>query len=173
MTFVVLFILAVVWALYLASWLRSRAHHRSRNSISSFSRHLLVLDRTRNDDAFSAPALSVAGRQIQPRLDPLVRPPQVHGLLGGAPITRQDAQRRRRDVLLLLGGLTAVGALAAVTLGGIAVWFLLIFGAVTAGFVFLLVRGQRLADERAEKVRYLPQSPALSEQTLALQRLAR
>ncbi len=66
-----------------------------------------------------------------------------------------------------------MGALAAVTLGGFVTYLFLAFGAVAAAYVFLLVRGQRLADERAEKVRYLPQSSALSEQTLALQRLAR
>ena len=44
----VLFILAVVWALYLASWLRSRAQgRRNSNSIASFNKHLSVLERAR------------------------------------------------------------------------------------------------------------------------------
>lgn len=44
----VLIILAVVWALYLLSWLRSHATHRrqSSNSIASFTEHLSVLQRT-------------------------------------------------------------------------------------------------------------------------------
>ena len=42
----VLFLLAVVWAIYIASWARSRTEHRSVNSISSFTKHLSVLERT-------------------------------------------------------------------------------------------------------------------------------
>ena len=46
LTFLVLFVLAVVWAVYLVSWMRSRTSHRRVNSISSFSNHLSILERT-------------------------------------------------------------------------------------------------------------------------------
>ena len=45
MTYLILFILAVVWAVYLASWLRSRTENSRTNSISSFARHMNTLER--------------------------------------------------------------------------------------------------------------------------------
>ena len=45
MTILVLFVLAVVWAVYLVSWIRSRTEHHRVNSISSFSNHLSILER--------------------------------------------------------------------------------------------------------------------------------
>ena len=60
-TFVVLFLLAVIWAVYLASWIRSRSEHRSVNSISSFNKHLSVLERT-SRRARASPARSDSAR---------------------------------------------------------------------------------------------------------------
>jgi hypothetical protein len=85
-----------------------------------------------------------------------VRPPQVRGLFGGAPVTVTDAQRRRREVLTLLtvlGGATIVGYLA---LGGVFAYAALVANGALAMYVMLLVRAQKLAEERYEKVRYLP-----------------
>jgi hypothetical protein len=158
-TFVVLLILAVIWALYLASWMRSRAQVRSRNSISSFNQHLSVLERARPAGLGEADLQPVAVRSLAPRPhDPLVRPPQVNGLLSGAPITLRDARRRRRDILLLLIGVTAVAATLYMLVGGVTVYLLAASGGAMGGYIFLLLRAQSLAAERAEKVHYLHQA---------------
>ena len=86
----ILFVLAVVWAVYLASWLRNRSEHKSVNSISSFSRHLSVLERA-----------TPGSRQ------PVSRAQVPGNFPGYAPVRRNGmslstARRRRRDVLFVL-----------------------------------------------------------------------
>ncbi len=144
----VLFILALVWAIYLASWFRSRTEHRRVNSISSFNRHLSVLERT-------SPArhgISAVSRSP--------RPPSIHGPVRTADpvMTLTDARRRRRDVLYALTGGALVGLVLAVTLGGPFVVLCGLAVALLAGYVVALVRAQQLAQERRAKVRYLRQT---------------
>ena len=144
----VLFILAVVWAVYLASWFRSRTEHRRVNSISSFNRHLSVLERT-------SPArhgISAVARSP--------RPPSIYGPVrtAGPGMTLTDARRRRRDVLYALTGVALVGLVLAVTLGGPFVVLCVLAVALLAGYVVALVRAQQLAQERRAKVRYLRQT---------------
>lgn len=143
----VLFILALVWAIYLLSWFRSRLGHRSVNSISSFNRHLSVLERT-------SPArhgISAVGRPV--------RPASIYGPARAAPVmTVADARRRRRDVLYGLTGLALVALVLAVTLGGPFVVLCSLAVVLLAGYVVALVRAQHLAQERRAKVRYLRQS---------------
>jgi hypothetical protein len=159
-TLVVLLILAAIWALYLASWLRSRARIRSANTISSFNRHLSVLERAR-PVGVAAPSLHAVGatpliRSSVPRPhDPLVRPPQVRGLLSGPPITVHDARRRRRTVLLLLVVVAALSTVPYLLLGSAFAYLAVVGCTLLASYVFLLVRAQKLVDERREKVRYL------------------
>jgi hypothetical protein len=159
-TFVVLVILAIVWALYLASWLRSRAQIRTRNTISSFNHHLSVLERARPAGVEVTPLRAVGPSLVRspaPRPhDPLVRPPQVRGLLGGAPITVVDAQRRRREVLSVLVALCALSFVPLVLVGGVFSYVTVGMCSVLATYVFLLVRAKKLMDERQEKVHYLP-----------------
>lgn len=155
----VLFILAVVWAVYLASWFRSRSETRSVNSISSFSRHLSVLERTapgaRTSPARAAdfgPARAAAG------LGPLGSP--------GAPRSAQSmAKKRRKDILMGLLTATAVTALAGFFMGGVA---LLLFGlslVLTVAYVVLLAQAQKRLVEKRTKVRYLaPQHTASSSE---------
>jgi hypothetical protein len=160
-TFVVLLILAIVWALYLASWLRSRAQIRTANTVSSFNQHLSVLERARPAGVEVTPFRPVGGaslvRSAAPRPhDPLVRPPQVRGLLSGSPITVTDAQRRRRDVLVVLSFAAIFSFVPLILLGGVFSYITVGFCSVLATYVFLLVRAQKLMEERQEKVRYLP-----------------
>jgi hypothetical protein len=141
---VVLFLLAVVWAIYLASWLKNRGEHRSVNSISSFNKHLSVLERT-------SPARQGVVSRSQgsaPVGYGLVRRPSV--------MTRSEARRRRRDVLFALAGAVLVTLMFTVVLGGPFVWLQLITDVLFVGYVVLLLRTQRLAVERRNKVRYLP-----------------
>jgi hypothetical protein len=146
-TFVVLFLLAVIWAIYLASWLKSRGEHRSVNSISSFNKHLSVLERT------SPARQGVSTGPSRPQSSAavgygLVRRPAV--------MTRNEARRRRRDVLFALGGAVLVTLMLTVVVGGSFVWLQLLADVLFAGYVVLLLHTQRLAVERRNKVRYLP-----------------
>jgi len=141
---VVLFLLAVIWAVYLASWIRSRSEHRSVNSISSFNKHLSVLERT-------SPARMGPGSSAD------------FGYRRSAVMTRSEARRRRRDVLFLLGGVALVTLMLAVLLGGPFVWLQVLADVALLGYVGLLAHTQRLALERRSKVRYLPAVGAVGE----------
>jgi Flp pilus assembly protein TadB len=146
-TFVVLTILAVVWAIYLVSWFRSRAGHRSVNSISSFNRHLSVLERT-------SPARHGISAVAHP-----ARPASIYGPGRPAPVmTLAAARRRRRDVLYGLTGGVLLALVLAVTLGGPFVVLFPVAVVALFGYVAALVRAQHLAQERKAKVRYLRQS---------------
>jgi hypothetical protein len=140
-TFVVLFLLAVVWAVYLASWLRNRGMHRNVNSISSFSKHLSVLERT-------SPGASL--RPVGGYSGPVGRP------LGAGPaMSINDVRRRRRDVLFGLAGAAVVTFGLAVVVGGPFLLLHLLIDVALVGYVVLLVRLKRLAEDRRTKVRYL------------------
>jgi membrane protein implicated in regulation of membrane protease activity len=156
-TFVVLFILAVVWAVYLASWFRSRSETRSVNSISSFSRHLSVLERTAPGAGTSparaadfGPARAAAG------LGPLGSPV-------GSRSPQSVARKRRKDILMGLLTATAMTALAGFFVGGV---FVLLFGlsfVLTVAYVVLLAQARKRLVEKRAKVRYLaPQHTARS-----------
>lgn len=141
----VLFLLAVIWAVYLASWVRSRSEHRSVNSISSFNKHLSVLERT-------SPARVGPSGPVGPA-----------GVRRSAVMTRSEARRRRRDVLYVLGGAALVTLMLAVLLGGPFVWLQVLADVALLSYVVLLVQTQRLAAERRTKVRYLPPVGAVSD----------
>jgi hypothetical protein len=146
-TFVVLFLLAVVWAIYLASWLRSRSEQRSVNSITSFNKHLSVLERTtpgRNGHATVAVRPPPSG--LPPGYGPMVR---------RSVMTLDEARKRRRDVLYSLGGAALVTLALAFAAGGMLLVLHLGVDALLAAYVVLLARSQRLAAERRTKVRYL------------------
>jgi hypothetical protein len=175
-TFVVLLILAVIWTLYLASWLRNKAHERgSTTSISNFNRHLSVLERTRPVDVAPIQPIGSTLRisSATTRVDPLVRPPRVRGLLGGTPVTRADVRHRRSEILRLLAVLTVLSVVPALVVGGLAAWVAVGLASLLGTYVFLLVRAQKLAQERREKVVYLHHDVEVDEPTLQLQHFAR
>jgi hypothetical protein len=175
-TFVVLLILAVVWTLYLASWLRNKAHERgSTTSISNFNRHLSVLERTRPADIGAVRSIGSTVRisSATTRIDPMVRPPRVRGLFGGTPITLADARHRRAEILRVLAAVTAVSAVPALIVGGPAAWVSVAFASLLGTYIFLLVRAQKLVEERREKVVYLHHDVQVGEPALQLQRFAR
>ena len=141
----VLVILAVVWAVYLVSWVRSRTEHRRENSINSFSNHLSILERTTPG---TTPGTS---RSAGP-------PP---GVLGGAHHfaprrpTLSQAKKRRRDVLVGLLGATGVTLLGAVVMGGPVRYLFALSLVLTVAYVVALASIQKRALERRAKVRYL------------------
>ncbi len=147
----ILFVLAVVWAVYLASWLRNRSEHKSVNSISSFSRHLSVLERATPGGRQSTSARPVAAGQFP----------------GYAPARRNamslsTARRRRRDVLFVLAGAAAVTLVLAVIVGGLFVPLQILADVLLVGYIALLFQGQRRAAERRSKVHYI--GPAVQQQ---------
>lgn len=165
----VLLILAVVWTVYLFTWLRARRDRRGVNSISSFSHHLSVLERT---SPARPSGSSLASRSVG-RPTPIY---PAHSYVAPRPAMSLDAaRRRRRNVLYALAG-AAVTTMVLIPFMGTAMIALnLLVDALLAGYVVLLVRTQRLANERREKVRYLPQSTAVApvaERQYALQRSA-
>lgn len=73
--------------------------------------------------------------------------------LSAAPMTRESARRRRRNVLVGLFGLALINLVLAVTQGGGWVLLSLITMAAFLGFVMLVVQHQRSEVERMTKVR--------------------
>jgi hypothetical protein len=166
---VVLLILAVVWTVYLFTWLRARRDRRGVNSISSFSRHLSVLERTSPTRIGGS---SLAGRSPG-------RPTPIYpavGYVAPRPAMSLDAaRRRRRNVLYVLAGAAVTSMVLIPFMGSLMVVLHLLIDVLLAGYVVLLVRTQRLAAERRDKVRYLPQPSAMApvaERQYALQRSA-
>lgn len=159
MTPVVLVVLALMWAVVGVSWLRSRSDRRGVNSISSFARHLSVLERT-----------SPSGTGYDYRTGAASRPANSFSarLAAASSIDLATARRRRRNVLLALAG-TAVGALVLIPfLGGLAVTVHVLADVLLVAYVVLLVRTQRLAAERRAKVRYLHPLSASSAERVSV-----
>lgn len=146
MTFLVLFVLAVVWAVYLVSWARSRTSHRRVNSISSFSNHLSVLERT-GPSSVRTPVAS--------------RTTSLHGGQYFAPNRPRlsPQKKRRRDVLFGLAGATAFTFLLGLMMGGGAWMLFLLSFAGLVGYVVLLANMQKQKLERRAKVRQLRAAP--------------
>jgi len=156
---VLLIILAVVWAVYLVSWARSRTEHRSVNSISTFNKHLSVLERTAPGRG-SAPT-RIAGSPAPARGSvSLARPafaPTSMRSASGVAMSRQQARERRKNVLFALAGGALVTLALTVLLGGPFVYLFALSGLLLVGYIALLAQTQRVAVERQSKVRYLQQ----------------
>ena len=151
-----LFILAVVWAVYLVSWARSRSENRSVNSISSFSKHLSVLERTTPGGRSSArtrladsPAPLRSGSLARPAFAPTRYRP------AGTVMSRRQARERRKNVLFALVGAALVTLLLTLVVGGAFLYLHLLIDLMLVAYVVLLAQTQRLAVERQQKVRYL------------------
>ena len=131
----VLVILAVLWAVVLVPpLLRSRTEARRSDSIGDFSYRLGVLSKTGGH-------ASAAGSQ--PR--------------GYARAGMSRAQRRRRDVLIVLGGLAVLTLGVAAGTGSSMMWAVqLLADALLVVYVLALVRMKNVASERRAKVAYLP-----------------
>ena len=170
----VLFIIAVLWALYLVSWAKSRTEHRSVNSISTFNKHLSVLERTA--PGRSAAPTRIAGSPVPLRAGAsLARPAfaPVSYRTAGSAMSRRQAQERRKNILCGLAGAAVVTLTLTVFLGGPMLYLHLLADLFLAAYLVALVQMRRLVEERHHKVRYLPaprerQVPA----TLTLQQSA-
>ena len=143
MTLLVLVILAVIWAaVLLPPYLQNRSESRPADSISTFRNQLSVLERRAT--------IVAPGRPQSPAM---ARMP-VQGQAQRARLARMEAKKRRRDILVTL--LAAAGLTLALTLVLPQVLLVHLFvDALLGGYVALLVRQRRVAEERAMKVRYL------------------
>lgn len=149
----VLFILAIVWAAVLVPpWLQNRSESRPNDSISSFRHQLSVLHRSNLAQQGLLPASRVAS------------------IGSGVPMTRGEARRRRGEVLMTLFAAATLTLVLALLLGGPVLILHLAVDALLVAYVALLVRTQRLATERASKVRYLPRRSEPEPATLLLRR---
>ncbi|MEY2433610.1 MAG: hypothetical protein QOC92_3335 [Acidimicrobiaceae bacterium] len=153
----VLFILAVIWAaVLLPPYLQNRSESRPADSISSFQRQLSVLERR---SVIVNPALQ--------RSAPAGHRQAVSAALR---LSRNEAKKRRRDVLFTLAGAAGLTFLMALMLGG-SVWGLqLICDVLLAAYVVLLAQTQQRVVERDDKVRYLPSRTARPEPAFLLRR---
>ena len=154
-----LIILAVVWAVYLVSWARSRTEHRSVNSISTFNKHLSVLERT-TPGRSSAPTRLEGSPAPQRAAVSLARPafaPTAYRPASTVPMSRSQARERRKNVLFALGGAVLVTLALTVLIGGPVLYLQLLADLLFVGYVGLLVQSQRITVERQSKVRYLQQ----------------
>ena len=146
MTYLILFILAVVWAVYLASWMRSRTETSRTNSISSFARHMHTLER-------ATPRTGIA---IAPRSR------TFPGSASFAPVRQSlsPVKQRRRNVLFSLLGATAVLLLGSMVIGGLLTTLFVLSLMLTGAYVVMLANAQKRVLERRTKVRHLP-APSL------------
>lgn len=180
---VVVLILVVAWTWWgVVTWRdRRQTTGRRVNSIASFSNHLSVLER-------STPATSgvvvrnAAGTVVGPYRPPtastgLAGGPaadRLRNLVSGTPLgstrapagssstlTLSQAQQRRRQLVLGLGGALAVTALLALVVGGVFVPLALAVLAASVAYGVLLVRARRVEIERLTKVRRLASQPAV------------
>lgn len=131
----VLVILAVLWAVVLVPpLLRSRNEARRSDSVGDFSYRLGVLSKTGGHAV-------TAGRHPK----------------GYASSGMSRAQRRRRDVLVVLGGLGVLTLGVAAGTGSSLMWAVqLLADALLVVYVLALVRMKSAATERRAKVAYLP-----------------
>ena len=152
MKFVVLFVLAALWAVVLVPPLLRARTSRSGDSIGDFNYHLGVLSRTNG-----------AGSRRRGGRLPVLSPP-AYGSAGMATFSMTPSHRaakRRRDIVLGLAVAAALTLAFAVFAKSSSVWML--HGAVDLllfGYIGLLAWFRSLQTERSANVRYLPPRPA-------------
>jgi hypothetical protein len=142
-------ILALVWLAVLGpQYLRNRADARPTDSIRAFRRQLAVLGRTAPVTA--VPALSLV-------------PPSTRAR------SRATARKRRRDVLVgLLAAMAATLVLGLVPELRPLLVVHLVLDVLCAGYVALLVRRRRAAEDAALNVAYLPTTSATTVEPTVL-----
>jgi Na+-transporting NADH:ubiquinone oxidoreductase subunit NqrC len=141
----------------LPPYLQNRSESRPADSISSFQRQLSVLERRAVvvNPAFQR---SSSGRAFSANTAPALR------------LSRNEAKKRRREVLFTLAGAAGITFVMALLLGG-PVWGLqLVCDLLLAGYVVLLIQMQQRVVERDTKVRYLPSRAVQAEPALLLRR---
>ena len=156
----VLLVLAALWgAFFLWPILSGRSSGRRADSIGDFTYRLGVIGKTGGHRR----------RRQAPTAIPVAMPPSIPpsrplGAPGGPGVARissstsmSRSQRRRRDVLLVLGVAVLSTMLLAVVAGNPLFYLVQAFTDVMlVGYLALLVRMKQTAIERKAKVHYLP-----------------
>ncbi len=168
----VLVVLAIVWAVLLVGWFKTRSSNPFQDSVVSFKRNLSVLERSSPMRIAPANRLRVATRPASAPSPGMRRTssqsytnvgrrlgtgtPSVRSGANAVSMQRRATQRRRRDVLLSLMAGAAGSFLLALVPGMSAVWVVQIgFDLLIAGYVALLVQIRNLTGERERKVSYI------------------
>ena len=149
MTSIVLLVLVGAWAGYLFLWWKDArsAAPPGRNGIRSFSRQLGSLGGS-------------TASSSMPTLESFVRTTD----LSRAPRTTDDAARRRREVLLVLGALASMSLLAVPFFGGRAVLVHVLIDLTFLLYGYGVVRRRHVSAEREIKVSMLyPDRPAVPD----------
>jgi hypothetical protein len=134
-TIAIIGILVLAWVAFLApTLLRARNNQVRADSVGDFHHRLRALGRTN-------------GHRWHPRTRSTSRP--IHGPVSSAPAAMTPAQRRRRDVLLVLVALVVVTLIAAIVLRSTPVIALQLFADIVFGaYVYLLVEHKRRTQRR-------------------------
>ncbi len=133
---------------------RAKTEGKLGDSIGSFRRHLSVLER-------AAPLTVIPANRLRlPHSSGVIgpyRPVATHGRVSAGRGRRQQAQKRRRDVLMGLVVAIVGSALLAMIPGLSIMWLVnLVIDVLFAGYVALLVRMRNAAAEREMKLTFLP-----------------
>lgn len=182
MTLLVLIILAAIWAaVLLPPYLQGRSESRPADSISAFRNQLSVLERRAGASTGYRPTSGAGRRTVRadgPTVAAFGRAPVAATHRGAgrpgydpARVARAEAKKRRRDILFTLVAASAITLVLSLVAAPVLVVHLLI-DVLLAGYVALLLRMKRIAEERAMKVRFLRPTPVAYRPELALRRTA-
>jgi hypothetical protein len=146
LTVLIIVVIGLAWVAFLGpTILRARNRQGRTDSVGDFSHRLTQLGRTngRNGDRRNDGSQSLSMQR------PLFAPSRATHRM-------TPAQKRRRDVLLVLGGAVAVTLVAAVYTRSTPFLLLnLLADAALVAYVFLLVQIRHQAQEQRTKVRFL------------------
>ncbi|HEX3540933.1 MAG TPA: hypothetical protein VHT75_10885 [Acidimicrobiales bacterium] len=153
----VLLVLAGIWLVVIAVPLvRARTEGTLGDSIGSFRRHLSVLERAAPMTVAPANRMHLPRSQAAGVIGPY-RPPSANAGRAVSGRRRQQAQKRRRDVLMGLVVAMAGSALLAMIPGLSVMWLVnVVVDVLFVGYVGLLVRMRNVAAEREMKLTFLP-----------------
>ena len=154
LTFVVLVVLALIWgAVLIPPMIRNRVENNAADSIGDFRHRLGVLQK-------ATPVVVQPAYRLQGTTRSASAP--APKLTFEQMARRRETQRRRRDILVSLGGAAIASLLMGVLLGMSSFLLLhLLFDALFAGYCYLLVQMRNQEVERRNKLRFLPQSAGM------------
>jgi hypothetical protein len=156
----VLLVLAGIWVAVIAVPLvRAKTDGKLGDSIGSFRRHLSVLERAAPLTVVPANRMHLPRTHASGAIGPYRPPmsPQASPSRAPTPRKRQQAQKRRRDVLMGLVVAMAGSALLAMIPGLSIMWMVnVVVDVLFVAYVGLLVRMRNVAAEREMKLTFLP-----------------